>query len=346
MSKKNIYTWRLPIGILAMLMVMVMASCGGESEEAVKSPAVLTVYVYPPQRPIATRGEGIEGQQEEYNVGKLQIWLFEHETGNKVAYLDADVSLLNNTNHSAAYDLVMPEWFIVEKPNVDVYVFANVTTGNAGVAYGETDSRETLNNATLNNNFGLTSQGGYPVAKLPADGIPMTGVLTNHGGPALTITDISMDAGMIPEKEYLVMAAPLIYRVGTDYNKSVGKFIGSSIAVTTSNESPSQYVIGLEDAQTYNDRIMEAVGDGKLTAKGPFYLRESDKQITGTLTYKVGEDSPKTAAFSMAKAGDFARNHSWIVYAYYTAGDILTVSSVAVDDWVSTPDIDYLVPNW
>lgn len=366
----------------SIFLMLLMVSCSQEETDT-KQPTVLTIYVYPPERPVATRAAdtGVEGLEEENKVSKLQIWVFEHETGNRVSYLDADVSKLD-ASHSAAYELIMPEWFIIQKPNVDVYVFANVTTGTTGVAYGESDSRETLDNATLNNNFGLTSP-NYPVINLPADGIPMTGVLQDQpiggeaprlyigsgsgtvntklvrttskllfifgrpvNGPKLTITDISIDAGMIPNIEYLVAPPPLTCRVGTSYNSSKTQVIDAIIPVTTSCPTPSSYVFDQEDAEDYDARIQEGIANGELTKKGPFYLRESDKRITGTLSYRVDDGAVSTATFAMANAGDFVRNRSWIVYAYYTSGNILTITTVDVDDWEETPPIDHSIHNW
>ena len=365
----------------SIFLMLLMVSCS--QEEETKEPTVLTIYVYPPEKPMATRAgdNGVEGLENESKVTKLQIWIFEHETGNRVSYLDADVSKLDDS-HSAAYELIMPEWFIIEKPNVDVYVFANVTTGTTGVAYGESDSRKTLDDATLNNNFGLNNP-SLPVIELPADGVPMTGILQNQpiGGEAprlyigsgsgtvntqlvrttskllfifgrpvgdtqLTITDISIDAGMIPDIEYLVAPPPLTCRVGSSYNASKTQVIDAVIPVKTACPSPLSYVFDQEDAQDYDIRVQKGITDGELTAKGPFYLRESDKRITGSLSYRVDDGPVKTATFAMANAGDFVRNHSWIVYAYYTSGNILTVSSVQVDDWTPTDDIDHSLHNW
>ena len=52
---------------------------------------------------------------------------------------------------------------------------------------------------------------------------------------------------------------------------------------------------------------------------GPIYLRETNKHISGTITYRVDEGGPekdKTVQFYM-DAEAFPRNHSWIVYACF-----------------------------
>ena len=81
-----------------------------------------------------------------------------------------------------------------------------------------------------------------------------------------------------------------------------------------------------------------------MTVRGPIYLRESDKQLTGTITYTIGGEE-KIANFAMQQAGDFSRNHTWIVYAYYAGTGSLQVQSLYVKDW-STKEMNYEYFNW
>ena len=69
-----------------------------------------------------------------------------------------------------------------------------------------------------------------------------------------------------------------------------------------------------ETAQEYEDRLDEALGSASQV--GPIYLRETDKKISGTITYNTGGED-KTAEFSMNDGDIFARNHTWILYAYF-----------------------------
>ena len=81
------------------------------------------------------------------------------------------------------------------------------------------------------------------------------------------------------------------------------------------------------------------------------YLRESDKRLSGTITYQMKEkgaadyDTEKTANFLMDAAGDFSRNHTWIVYAYYAGSGNLQVQSLYVKDW-STKEFNHELYNW
>lgn len=62
---------------------------------------------------------------------------------------------------------------------------------------------------------------------------------------------------------------------------------------------------------------------------GLTYLRETGKKLTGTLRYSLdGGATEATVPFTMATEGDFARNHSYIVYVYFSyAGVNLTVTT-------------------
>jgi hypothetical protein len=74
-------------------------------------------------------------------------------------------------------------------------------------------------------------------------------------------------------------------------------------------------------------------------------LRESDKQLTGTITYTIGGGTEQTANFAMQQAGDFSRNHTWIVYAYYAGSGNLQVQSLYVKDW-SIKEVNHDLYNW
>ena len=98
-----------------------------------------------------------------------------------------------------------------------------------------------------------------------------------------------------------------------------------------------KYAYENQAAQEYEDMINGAIAgtykadasDEGLMEFGLTYLRESDKQLKGTITYHVKERedvetswenitaTEKAATFSMADSGDFLRNRSWIVYVFY-----------------------------
>lgn len=61
--------------------------------------------------------------------------------------------------------------------------------------------------------------------------------------------------------------------------------------------------------------------------EGPIYLRESDKQLAGTISYSIAGVAQEPVTFQMQQAGDFGRNHTWIVYAYYAGAGKLQVQA-------------------
>ena len=106
-------------------------------------------------------------------------------------------------------------------------------------------------------------------------------------------------------------------------------------------DNPLDYTYETQAAQDYETMIDAAVEAGSLKQLGPTYLRESDKQLTGTISYTYKDNgidkTPDPVTFSMAGAGDFLRNHSWIVYVYYMDSKIhvLTVVRIGMKEWVS-----------
>ena len=116
-------------------------------------------------------------------------------------------------------------------------------------------------------------------------------------------------------------------------------------------DDPTKYVYINQDAQEYENLINTAANKqpkAEVTVEGPIYLRESDKQLAGTITYTIGDGDnkeEKTADFAMQQAGDFSRNHTWIVYAYYAGNGNLQVQSLYVKDW-STKEMNHQVYNW
>jgi hypothetical protein len=112
------------------------------------------------------------------------------------------------------------------------------------------------------------------------------------------------------------------------------------------------YQYETQKAQEYEDMINAAVTAGYLKQIGLTYLRESDKQLTGTITYTYsegGNNHSESIDFSMAAPGDFLRNHSWIVYIYFMGAKIHVhvVTHIGMKVWTPDPDDDNVyVYNW
>ncbi len=388
-----------------MVVMLVLCACSGGSsepeEEVKKQPTVLDIYVYAPDNPAITRSDNgsVAASDNEKKISSLHIWVFRHRDGELMGYLNPDVTSLSATGN-AVYQMLMPDEFVTEKPNVDVYVMANVTAADCGLtALGEGVTRSALEGILIGHKdasdyYGLTTL----VTAAPAEGLPMSGVLKNQPvygeAPVLrigtseniaklqlvravskmrfifskftgdervyTVTSISLDANMMPKQEYLFLdgAYPTYrFKVGSEYESGYLSLMSNELTDIKSCEDPSVYAYVSGDGQEYEDKIdngLASVVDAEhqennrgpeLTQAGLIYLRESDKKLTGKINYKVDGVSKEPATFSMKTDGDFSRNHTWIVYAYFMNGNLLNVNVVDVKSWTPYPGSGE-VYNW
>ena len=246
---------------------LLLTSCSGSSDSAddvltsPDGPSVLNIYVYAPGQAVPTRGNtGQVDAAAENAIHTLQIWVYTHEvTPTLVTYFKTNAFLQTPTeNDTYKFELPIDETFAStsegDRPTVDVYVLANVTSNNCGQSFDETTERDDLEDAALTEGyFGLTS----PVTEVPYEGLPMSGVLREQtvsgNKPVLTlrestaseqmakvklaravsrirfvfscssdfdglkITDVTIDEGMIPTQEYLFLAQDYTYE-GNYYN--------------------------------------------------------------------------------------------------------------------------------
>ena len=158
------------------------------------------------------------------------------------------------------------------------------------------------------------------------------------------ITSIKLDASMIPTQEYLFLEtgddAPTYHvgSYGTDETNPAKEFLNSPLTDIAQNADPMAYSYQAgQDAQEYENLInsgLTKIPAPELTQVGPFYLRESGKKLTGKITFQKDDNTSeeKVIPFEMHHAGDFSRNHTWIVYAYYSVSGLVAVT-VVVKDW-------------
>lgn len=361
--------------ISSMLVMLLFTACSSSSDEARELPT-LDIYIYAPDHAMPTRSESMASLPVENEVRSLQIWVYQHDNGERLGTIELSKDQLANLNsslHGEVYHMEMTEEFAEKKPNVDVYVLANVKTSNCGIEYHSNLSRSSLEDARIDENYFC------PVVEVPEAGFPMSGVLRNTavGGknPVFRITTtqlmrtvskirfvfssstlreetlfidgVKLDAQMIPQLEYLFLNDGSDHRISGQYIDKEISLLGSSKDPVNKNENPKQYVY--DGQANYATIIDEAVKDNLLTEAPSVYLRESDKQLQGTIYYHVGNDlTPRTARFSMAEVtadNRFARNHTWIVYGYYSASG-LDVSTIDVTDWEDGGSTDQDVYNW
>ena len=330
-----------------------------------------------------TRGDvgDVDAITNEGTIKSLHIWIYEQETGNYVGYFSTeDVSALNQ-GQGTIYQIPVSDDFASKKPYVNVYVMANVTSANCGIGTlnKETIRADLLEGAKITGgptgHFGLEQN----TRTVPDDGLPFAGMLTGEPvvgdaptlrvgtlsavstvqltravsklrfvfaktaeQPTVNITSIKMNATMIPDVEYLFMTP-----ASMTYNTEAKELLLDDIDDIAETADPTQYLYQGQEAQAYEDLINGAANKAtpEVTVEGPIYLRESDKQLAGTITYTIDGGAEQTVDFTMQQAGDFSRNHTWIVYAYYAGAGNLQVQSLYVKDW-STKDLNHQVYNW
>ena len=389
--------------IVWMLIMLLLIACSGDGDSSeTKQPAVINVYVFAPDKPIITRGDigevdPINNTESESKITTLQIWVFEHNTDNLIAYYSPESVTNLNSGTGETYQLSASDAFTqaATKPTVDVYVVANVTAANSGITLNESTTRTALEAALIEGDFfGLNTL----TDKVPAAGLPMSGVLRDVSvtGSApvykisnvtltravskirfvfsrekvgdtetdvpVKINSIQLNAEMIPTQEYLFLEtgedAPA-YHVGSYGTNDATEFLTTPLEDIAQNADPMDYSYQAgQDAQEYENLINsgltktvkndqnEDVPAPELTQVGPFYLRESGKLLTGSITFQRGEDgtTAKPVTFKMHQAGDFSRNHTWIVYAYYSASGLVAVT-VVVKNWTDV-EKSHEVYNW
>jgi hypothetical protein len=161
------------------------------------------------------------------------------------------------------------------------------------------------------------------------------------------IKRITLDGDVIPTQEYLFLTAPYelrSFRIDNSAFESEHALItlsGAEASAIPTCANPSKYAYtGAQSGQAYETLIQGGIDTGEIGQVGRFYLKETStsKKLSGKIYYTVGENDEteanwKYANFSMSGAGDFTRNHTWIVYGYFAGKELIRVSSVDVTDW-------------
>ena len=388
---KNRHIYLLPWLLYGILTLLCAACSSSDPEEGPinisHKQTKLAIYVYAPEQAAAVQkntaqtradvGE-VDAIANEGTIKNLQIWIYESETGNYVGYFSTDDVTALNEGQGTIYQIPVSDEFASAKPDVNVYVMANVTGANCGVG---TLNKETTRAALLEGakittgHFGLEQN----TRIVPDDGLPFAGKLTaqpvvgdaptlrvgtlsavstvqltravsklrfvfakTEGEATVNITSIKINEQMIPDVEYLFKTP-----VSIDYNTEAKELLSTPISDIAETADPTDFLYLGQEAQEYEDLINEAASKqpAEVTTDGPVYLRESDKQLAGTIKYTIGDGAPQTVDFAMQQAGDFSRNHTWIVYAYYAGSGKLQVQSLYIKEW-STKDIYRNLYNW
>lgn len=389
-----------------MLMLLFVACTSGSTEEREKP--VLQIYLFAPDSPIVTRADNgnVDASAEEKRISTLDVWVFEENTSTLVG----NIHLANLTfEGQKVITMEVSDEFANKASNpdldlaVDIYVAANVTEANCGLALNRESSPTDLENALIQNTgvgdyFGVTS----PVRSVPSAGLPMSGLLrgepvggtppvfmarsrnvqlvravskirfifsksaTFESASAPAISDISIVLGsdddnndnskrVLPTAEYLFLediypTKKIHLETTPTYEPNATLVSGISGSDINACVDPASYIFNNETGQAYETKMDNGltVQDGQthadLSEVGTFYLRESDRKLTGTINYTIGE-TPKSATFKMNAGFDFTRNHTWIVYGYFLGDGTLMLNVVDVQPWEEGTD-NTKVHNW
>ena len=267
--------------------------------------------------------------------------------------------------------------FVEERPHVDVYAVVNgasagLTIDRFGYAGGDWTkvNPADLQAFTLEGDvFGVNTLTG----EVPAGGLPMAGIATDQevtgDFPVLSVSTVAvtrvvsklrfvfcqMTEGSVPVDEFHITEIALNGQIARqeklftelDYDSTGYDDLdktypadGALPLTLAGNPSPGDYLYqtGMT-AQEYDEKIRSGVSSGLLTQWGLTYLRESDRQLTGTIRYTAGTGASmrtKEATFTLDAAGDFARNHSWTIYGYFIGGRLVVQPTVL--PWIAGHD--------
>lgn len=318
-------------------------------EEAPAPAREMGIYIEAPGDGLsrADVGDVPSTDEAENLLHDMKIWVFTSDGHEKIAALNIAQSQLPAAGRTRRYVVPVTREFAAQRPDVDVFVFANAEGIGSSLT---TDSDwDTVNEAV----FGPSAFGiSIPTRSVdPTYGLPMTGVgrglqihleepvlrvetvrlvravskvrfvfcrmQDDEQHDALSVDRITLNGGLIPQSEYLFTGS-LPYAIAPGgYDPT--PLVTEGPAVLAQNETPEKLVYAGQDAQSYQNLLNDAIADGLLTDAGTIYLRESDKMLTGFVSYTVNGVS-HTRNFTMANPGDFARNHTWTLFGYFLSG--------------------------
>ena len=270
-----------------------------------------------------------------------------------------DVYVLANvsaSNTGRTFDATIADKMSLENAQFDggyYYKFANTYTASTALsAEGLPMSGVVREKAVINQNAVLHMTDAN--LQLVRDISKIRFVFSAIEGSSLYIDEVKLNKNLLYKSDYLFLNDEHPYfRVGTGH---VDKDIVLVEKMKDENGAP-QYVNRCADPRTYayvsgmdetayDAKIKEGLAKGELTEAPTVYLPESDKRLTGTVTFHLyGDSESRTASFTMLN-GDFRRNQTWIVYIYYNGSSKLDITSVKVTDWENGGQTDYELHNW
>ena len=360
--------------IWLLLPVVLLTACNLIYDTPGEGCGMLHVAIDFPDNSFASKADvgEVPASTEENAIYDLAIWVFNHDTREAVTAPLITDSELPSAGGVRKYAFPVDRSFLLTKPKVDVFVLVNRSAINTTV--NENSSWEDLYGAIFGGSDFFSPQ--KPIQGVSrVRGLPMSGVgldLTVSGEePSLSVPGISvgravsklryvfsqmytennteeeysirkvvLHGGQIPQEEY-VFSPGGCRIVPSNYVSEAMTTEWPSGAALATCDAPEIYSYAGQDGPSYEALITDGILRRQLTDCGTYYLRESDKALSGTVYYTIvhkGQDGAadvveeKTRPFSMAAPGDFARNHTWTVYGYFISNRTLQMA-VSVLPW-------------
>ncbi len=376
---------------IVLLLVLVLVSCSHDSEDAIGVPSgqggVLNVYVYPSDNPMVTRSDigPVSVDNLERDVKSLKIWIFKH---NEAAGTDLPLHYLAPAepelqgSRAQLFQIALTETQVEALTGaanlVDVYVLANAASVGLNGLNG-TSTRAAVREALIGSNYfgtsspttdigtnglpmsgcaeGISVQGSLPVLSLPVvkltrcvSKLRFVLVQSDESDMGLSLTGIHLNGNQFPETEHVFNTTSNPYSVSATYVANGISFAPPSDIAKSDRISDLLYTS--QSAQDYEDLVDAFVARGEATQMGPYYFRESDRCLAGSIDYSITDTEHqvtyKTANFSMNDVPgtyNFSRNHTWIVYVYYYGGELLQLNLAYITQW-SVEDREHELYNW
>ena len=175
---------------------------------------------------------------------------------------------------------------------------------------------------------------------------------TGEDAETIKVLKVELDNDLIPKQEFIFSPN------GGIHVKDEEGYVDQVITTSNNVDVPSSAIpelysytgSGASGAADYERLILDAIKEEKLLCPATYYLRESDKPLTGKVYYEVWKNGEvvypgeRVKLFAM-KTPDFARNHTWTMYGYFIS-DRTLILSLNVLPWdMNIYDIDFLTSS-
>lgn len=332
------------------------------SASATETGPSLEIAIDFPQRRVTKAGKELAATEDENKIHSLFIWVFRSEGHEPVG----EPLILENESDFppeggiGRYRFTVDWNFVNTHPDVDIFVLANAAS--IGSTLGANSTYEELVNADfgyVDDTHDLFGTHAYTTEVDAQKGLPMSAMKTHAkvlgSAPRMKVDAVSLvravsrlrivlcrtrtDEGPVDEvsvegitfyKDQIPLRENVFtessYSIGAEYTPDAFSFAGPS--EIKEHPVPEDLVYINQDPDAYQALLDQAALDGTVNDLGYVYLRESDLRLAGRVNYTINGNT-RFREFAMAAKGDFARNHTWTLFAYFMSGRNLQVSLVA-----------------